>query len=133
MKKTIATCLLLILILSCALSFVACTDNTDPIVGKYYRTVSGSKYDSAYFIVRKDGTATIYWCNNVSSIVCEQDDYSSWTLEKETGIYSFSGRRGQSSPETWTLVDGNLQDPKVEQHKYIRISDSDWPDYISEK
>ncbi|MDE6605355.1 MAG: hypothetical protein K2K85_04950 [Clostridia bacterium] len=130
MKKTIATCLLLILILSCVFSFVACKDSVDPIVGKYYRSISNSVYDSAYLIVRSDGTATTYWCKQANTEIGERDDYTSWILDEESNIYFFNGRRGQSNPDKWMLVDGNLQNPEIEQHIFHRISDSEWPDYI---
>lgn len=134
MKKTIALCLLLILIFSCAFSFAACADLTaDPIIGKY---IEPNRSDiDAFFLVRSDGTATRYVYYIGTSSLKRQFDYT-WTYDKETGIYTFVGSNIESyGTERYTLENRNLKQAGYtgDDYSYERVADSEWPDYVPKK
>ena len=136
MKKTIATCLLLILILSCVFSFVACTDKTDPIVGKY-KWIAPSITDSeteSYFDVRSDGTATKYSIY-VKTLLAGQINTTleyTWSYDEETQIYTFKDIYGRYSADEYKLVNGTIKwaDPQYSGSYGQRITDSEWPDIL---
>ena len=128
MKKTIATCLLLILIFSCLFAFTACIDDnkdTDPIVGKY---VDATRSDNtAYFIVRSDGTSTRYIISSKGTQLLNTYD-DSWSYDETSNTYTF----GEGVNERhYVLNNNNIYSASHQDWElYRRITDAEWPEIL---
>ncbi len=126
MKKTIATCLLLILILSCVFSFVACSDPVDPIVGKYKSYQFSNTYN-AYLEIFADGTAIRYTVYKDTGTLNDREDYT-WEFNKERNTYIFTAPYYVSPRlSEFILSADSLKYPNDEkEYQYIKISNEDW-------
>ncbi|MDE6605356.1 MAG: hypothetical protein K2K85_04955 [Clostridia bacterium] len=136
MKKTIATCLLLILILSCVFSFVACSDPIDPVVGKYEWTAPTIDTDSkSYWDIRANGTATSYsiFVNAYNNMQIGSTLEYTWTYDENTHIYTFKDVLGRyQEADEFILVDNTLKRANSNYSGSYghRISDSEWPEIL---
>ena len=140
MKKTIATCLLLIIILSCVFSFIGCENSREfEIVGyyKYCKSTSGS-YDQ-YWCIKKDHTAILYFVIKDTKKIDHQTEYT-WSFNEATQEYRFVDQSMFSAGNVITFVlippktypnDGLAHDVELDDKGYYkmiyeRYENSDW-------
>lgn len=134
MKKTCVICLLLILILSCAFSFVACADPIDPVVGYYKSTTPSSNYEW-YFKINEDNTAIMYTVQKGTTEIIRQYEYT-WSYNEATEQYRFvdisPGSNSSVSsyvlrnPQQGDSLDGLAANFETETLRYERYYDADW-------